>query len=194
MTGVGDQTRRRSGAKHSAIIDSAIELADVEGYAVTTIERIAAHAGVGKATIYRWWKSKADLYAEVYQELVPASGLGGASGNPRKDLVSLLKGVFRHYRQTPAGKILAGLLSDSQLDRDSRPALRDTLVAGRKPLLLDILEHAREGNQLPTGTDTALLADAITGLIWRYLLVEPESLTDSMAEKIVTQLVFRRPS
>lgn len=186
--------RRRSGVKHAAIIESAIELADVEGYAAVTIERIASHAGVGKATIYRWWKSKADLYTEVYQELVPASQLGLDSGDPRADLLALLKGVFRHYRQTPAGKVLAGLISDSQLQPSAREALRDNLVAGRKPLLEDILKAAQSKGALPAEMDTAMLADALTGFIWRYLLVEPDRLGDAMAERMVDNLVFKGPA
>jgi AcrR family transcriptional regulator len=191
MPEASENKRRRSQSKHSAIIESAIELADVEGYAATTIERVAAHAEVGKATIYRWWKSKADLYTEVYQELVPVSELGRNTGNPQADLSSLLKAVFRHYRQTPAGKVLAGLISDSQLQPSARDALKDNLVAGRKPLLLDILETARSGGHLAASTDTVLLADALTGLIWRYLLVEPDALRDDMADRMVDQLVFR---
>ncbi len=123
--------RRRSSAKHEAIIESAIELADVEGYALTTIEKVAAHAGVGKATIYRWWKSRAELYTEVYQELVPLEELGRNTGNPRKDLTDLLKAVFRHYRQTPAGKILARSNSDSQLQASARVPLKNQFPARR---------------------------------------------------------------
>lgn len=182
--------RRRSDAKHAAIIRSAIELVETSGYAVTTVERVAAHAGVGKATIYRWWTSKADLFVEVYKSLVPAYEMDTEGEKPRQAMRALLGSVFSHYRQTPAGEILTGLISDSQLHASARQTLKEELVSGRKPLLVNIIEAAKRNRDLPQDTDTVLIADAITGLIWRYLLVEPEKLDDAMAERMVHQLVF----
>ena len=37
-------------------------------YSRLTIEDIAARAGVGKSTIYRWWKHKSDLVFEAFKE------------------------------------------------------------------------------------------------------------------------------
>src|SRR5690606_13055468 len=49
---------RRSEASRRAILTAAFELAGEVGYAKLSIEGIAARAGVGKQTIYRWWPSK----------------------------------------------------------------------------------------------------------------------------------------
>lgn len=37
-------------------------------YSKLTVEDIAARAGVGKSTIYRWWKHKSDLVFEAFKE------------------------------------------------------------------------------------------------------------------------------
>lgn len=61
--------RRRSQRSRRAIYDAALALVGEVGYPRTTIEGIAARAGVGKQTIYRWWTSKADVLLEAFLDL-----------------------------------------------------------------------------------------------------------------------------
>lgn len=60
---------RRSEKSRRAIYDAALALVGDVGYQKTTIEGIAARAGVGKQTIYRWWSSKADVLLEAFIDL-----------------------------------------------------------------------------------------------------------------------------
>ncbi len=50
--------RPRSEVARAAILTAASALLDEAGCAALTIEGIAARAGVGKRTIYRWWPTK----------------------------------------------------------------------------------------------------------------------------------------
>src|SRR5690606_18292671 len=56
---------RRSERSRRAIFDAALALVGEVGYPKTTVEGIAARAGVGKQTIYRWWRSKADVLLDA---------------------------------------------------------------------------------------------------------------------------------
>ncbi|WP_369246169.1 TetR/AcrR family transcriptional regulator [Streptomyces sp. R41] len=60
---------RRSEKSRRAIYDAALSLVGEAGYPKTTIEGIAARAGVGKQTIYRWWSSKADVLLDAFMDL-----------------------------------------------------------------------------------------------------------------------------
>ncbi|WP_329548005.1 TetR/AcrR family transcriptional regulator [Streptomyces sp. NBC_01356] len=60
---------RRSEKSRRAIYDAALALVGEVGYPKTTIEGIAARAGVGKQTIYRWWSSKAEVLLEAFIDL-----------------------------------------------------------------------------------------------------------------------------
>ncbi|MFF0202686.1 TetR/AcrR family transcriptional regulator [Streptomyces sp. NPDC005017] len=60
---------RRSEKSRRAIYDAALALVGEVGYPKTTVEGIAARAGVGKQTIYRWWSSKADVLLEAFLDL-----------------------------------------------------------------------------------------------------------------------------
>lgn len=77
--------RRRSEKSRAAIFAATRELALDRGFDKLTIEAIAAKAGVGKQTIYRWWPSRPALLADVLLEdfgsispTIPESGDIGA--------------------------------------------------------------------------------------------------------------------
>ncbi|AWW39866.1 TetR family transcriptional regulator [Streptomyces sp. AS58] len=92
---------RRSEKSRRAIYAAALELVGEVGYAKTTIEGIAARAGVGKQTIYRWWSAKADVLLEAFLDLgeqaaEQAAGPGAEYGIPDTgDLAADLKAVLR---------------------------------------------------------------------------------------------------
>src|ERR1700722_17135744 len=58
--------RPRSEEARRAILLSTLSLLKEAGFADLSIESIAAHAGVGKATVYRWWPSKASLVMDAF--------------------------------------------------------------------------------------------------------------------------------
>lgn len=60
--------RRRSEKSRTAIVTATRELLLERGFDGLTIEAVAARAGVGKQTIYRWWRSRPELVADVVLE------------------------------------------------------------------------------------------------------------------------------
>src|SRR3954454_11836286 len=93
-------TTRRSEKSRRAIYDAALDLVAEVGYQRTTIEGIAARAGVGKQTIYRWWSSKGDVLMEAFLDLseqaAEAAQPGGQYVIPDTgDLAADLKAVLR---------------------------------------------------------------------------------------------------
>ncbi|MEU7604799.1 TetR/AcrR family transcriptional regulator, partial [Streptomyces sp. NPDC041003] len=82
MTKTPDATRR-SDRSRRAILDAALTLVGEVGYNKLTIEAIAARAGVGKQTIYRWWPSKAAVLLDASLALAgDAETEGGWTGFP----------------------------------------------------------------------------------------------------------------
>lgn len=96
---VPDSTRRSEKSRR-AIYDAALELVAEVGYPKTTIEGIAARAGVGKQTIYRWWSSKADVLLEAFLDLSEQASREAGAEEPyvipdTGDLAADLKAVLR---------------------------------------------------------------------------------------------------
>ncbi|MFB6642424.1 TetR/AcrR family transcriptional regulator [Streptomyces chartreusis] len=90
---------RRSEKSRRAIYDAALALVAEVGYPRTTIEGIAARAGVGKQTIYRWWSSKAEVLMEAFLDLgeqsAQAMGHEPYAIPDTGDLAADLKAVLR---------------------------------------------------------------------------------------------------
>ncbi|AVH59091.1 MULTISPECIES: TetR/AcrR family transcriptional regulator [Streptomyces] len=90
---------RRSEKSRQAIYAAALALVGEAGYSKTTIEGIAARAGVGKQTIYRWWSSKADVLMDAFMDLgdqaAQAAGQESYAIPDTGDLAADLKMVLR---------------------------------------------------------------------------------------------------
>lgn len=68
MTSPAGAPRRRSEKSRVAIVKATKELLLERGFDGLSIEAVAARAGVGKQTIYRWWPSRPALVADVLLE------------------------------------------------------------------------------------------------------------------------------
>ncbi|MFF5470350.1 TetR/AcrR family transcriptional regulator [Streptomyces achromogenes] len=112
---------RRSEKSRRAIYAAALSLVAEVGYPKTTVEAIAARAGVGKQTIYRWWSSKADVLLEAFLDLAEQTAreaghetAGDAAGHdPAGD--------------DPAGNETAAIPDTGDLAADLKAVLRATV-------------------------------------------------------------------
>ncbi|NWA01680.1 TetR/AcrR family transcriptional regulator [Pseudomonas gingeri] len=64
---------RLTDRKREAIIQAAIEAFRADGFEVTSMDRIAAIAGVSKRTVYNHFPSKEELFAEILHRLWASS-------------------------------------------------------------------------------------------------------------------------
>lgn len=64
------QELRRGDDRRAHILEAAIAVFLEQGYAGTSVDRIVQRAGGSKATVYRHFNSKAELFAAIIQTLV----------------------------------------------------------------------------------------------------------------------------
>lgn len=64
------------------------------GFEKTTMDQVAAEAGVGKATVYRRWPSKDDLALAAMQELLDAELPQPDTGSVREDLLESYRSML----------------------------------------------------------------------------------------------------
>ncbi|HGL4261000.1 TetR/AcrR family transcriptional regulator [Burkholderia dolosa] len=92
--------QRLTDRKRAAIVDAAIDEFLAAGYDATSMDRIAARAGVSKRTVYNHFPGKEALFAAILHQLWDATCTGSApayrSDTPlREQLIALLQRKLR---------------------------------------------------------------------------------------------------
>ncbi len=186
---VAGRDRRRSGRTHAAILEAATGLLDERGYNRVTVEAIAARAGAGKQTIYRWWPSKAFLFIELYRRLVPEAALSADSGSVAGDLRHLLDRLFALYAETPAKGLLAGLIAEAQSAPEVARCLQTELVEQRRTMVGALLERGIARGELRPGIVLDFSVDLLSSVVWFRLLLGQAPLDRAFAEQAVDQIL-----
>ena len=182
--------KRRSRASHEAILKATVTLLEAEGYKNLTIEGIAARAGVGKQTVYRWWRSKAELVLEAYTAASDVRVPEPDTGEVARDLEAILMPVFRLNEAYDRGTALANktLMAEAQLDADFLATYAQLHAYWRGPLR-NVLARAKRRGELRESADADALIDMMLGAAWYRLLLEHAPLDETFARQIVATVV-----
>src|ERR1700749_4542353 len=120
--------RPRSEESRQAILRSTLKiLSQPGGFPDLSIEAVAADANVSKATVYRWWPTKAALVADAFSASVERELQFPDTGSPRGDVARQMRRVIRLFR-SPRGKIVSALLAGGQSDPELIEAFRERFL------------------------------------------------------------------
>lgn len=165
----------RNPRSHRAILDAALELAARDGYAKVTVEAIAAAAGVGKQTIYRWWPSKAAVVLEALNDRTgPFSGVPD-TGDVVADMVVAAQGVVEALG-TDLGTIWRGLVADAQGDARLAGDLLTEFLEPRNKSWQDRLDRAVAAGELRADVPTRTMVELLFGPVYYRLLLGTDPL------------------
>ena len=139
--------RRRNDAAQEAILDATFRLLSGPGTEALTIDAIAAEAGVGRQTIYRWWPSKgavvADALARHARVVVPERDTGSFTG----DLAAFFTDSFAGLENQVLADRLRQIVAEAQHDEHVARVLAD-FTAVRRAALRALLERGRAAGEL----------------------------------------------
>ncbi len=177
--------RPRSAASRDAILKAAYQILNEAGFAGFTVEGVAARAGAGKATIYRWWKSKGTLAIEAFLvALTPRLEQRDESPSAIGDLRSHIHHAAGIYRGR-AGQLLRELIALGQEDSETSRRLRTDFVEPRRLAAMRLLERALASGEIAPGIDIEILADALWGPIFHRLLVSRAPIDRGFIDKLL---------
>jgi AcrR family transcriptional regulator len=179
--------RQRSEESEEAILSAVIDLLGDRPLRDISIEEIARKAGVGKATIYKWWPNKAyiafDAFSRKLKQMVPIRDTGSAEEDFKEQLRSLY-GFF----ESPAGKLLRHFIAEGQIDSEFASLFRERFIRPRRELIGVILDRAVERGQIRRGLDREVVLDMIYGPGFYRMLIRHAPLDREAVEELVSAL------
>ncbi|MFF3762610.1 TetR/AcrR family transcriptional regulator [Streptomyces sp. NPDC001922] len=189
QTRTPDSTRR-SERSRQAILDAALELVGEVGFNKLTIEAIAARAGVGKQTIYRWWPSKA---AVLFDSFLALSGQeeGGPvlpdSGDLEADLKLVLRATVDELNDPKYDLPSRALTAESQNDPELARELTGRVLEPQLVAFEERLGTAREAGEVAEDTDLRVAVEMLVGPLYHRWMLRTRPLTHDFADSVVEQ-------
>jgi AcrR family transcriptional regulator len=182
----GDSSKRppgrpRSEQAHGAILRSTLKLLGQNGFPDLTIEAVAAHANVGKATVYRWWPNKAALIADAFASSTTAKLHFPDTGSVRTDMCQQMHQLVKVFRSRK-GRIVSAMLGAGQSDSSLIAAFRERFMMPRRQEAYATLRRGIVRGQLEKNVDMDLLLDSLYGPIYMRFLIRHKSLTPEFVD------------
>ncbi|WP_329388512.1 TetR/AcrR family transcriptional regulator [Streptomyces sp. NBC_01716] len=182
--------RPRSEAAERAIIEAVVRLLEEgEPLAGLSIERIARTAGVGKATIYRRWRDKEELFVDVLRDIEPPEpALSGTSG--LADILIILETLRRRGLAQRDSTLLHSVLSQMKSHPKLWNAYHATVIEPRRVAMRAAVRRAVAAGELRDDIDVELMTELITSpMLVRTIHRRDAPLEDDLSERIVRTLL-----
>jgi AcrR family transcriptional regulator len=180
----GRRGRPRSEESEEAILAATIQLLSEKPLRDISMEEIARKAGVGKATIYKWWPSKTyvalDAFLRKTNRVVPTPD----TGSVRRDLLVQLRAHMVFY-DSPAGRILGQFVAECQIDKEFASLFRKRFLKPRRETTRVIFDRGIERGEIDQNFDRELLLDMIYGPAVYRMIVGHAPIESKLADEMV---------
>src|SRR5258707_15121260 len=153
-------SRKRSNSARQAILAAAFALLEEEGFERLSIEGVAARAGVGKTTIYRWWPTKGVLAVEAFLDAATPSIAFRRTRSAKADMRQQMRALAALYRG-PTGRFVREMIGSSQSDPEMRKAFVVGFLTPRRKAAHESFRRALAAGEFRPGLDPDTAIDAL---------------------------------
>lgn len=175
--------RPRSEQAHQAILRSTLRILGQSGFSDLTIEDVADHAGVGKATVYRWWPNKGALIADAFASNTTRKLRFPDTGSVFSDMSRQMRQLVKVFRSR-RGRIVSAILAAGQSDKDLIAAFRDRFLWPRRQEAYATLRRGIRRGELRKDIDPDLVLDSLYGPIYMRFLIRHDRLTPEFVDRL----------
>ncbi|MCY1301286.1 putative HTH-type transcriptional regulator [compost metagenome] len=172
--------RPRSEATRLQILDATIKLLQESSIQSISIEAIAREAGVSKATIYRWWDSKALVVIDAFIENHLIKTTLPLELGPREAIAQHFRSLVTQYSGL-SGRLVAQIIAEGQSDPSILRAFRERFHYGRRAVIREALEDWKSTGEISSDTNIEILMDVIYGAVYMRLMIGHAPLNDEFA-------------
>lgn len=185
-----DASRRSDRARRAILVATRDLVADV-GYSRLTIEGIAATAGVGKQTIYRWWRSKA---AVLFDAILDAHSHEGSvalpnTGDLETDLQLVLRGTVAALTDPSNDRLQRAIIAEIQTDSSIADELVRRLLRPQFDACAARIAVGVQSGQVDESVDTDLAVELLFGPIFHRWLLRTGELNDVFADNVLDKVL-----
>jgi AcrR family transcriptional regulator len=176
--------RPRDRSKDAAVLDATVRLLAAEGVAGTSMDKVAAAAGVSKVTVYTRWPTKNDLIGAALAHL----RLGRPPqpvGEVRADLVALLEAMREQYAEVGAMSILGTCLADEPASGELLGIVRGATLLPRRALFAAVLRAGVERGELRADLDVEAATSLVVGTLYADHLAGRDTTTPDWPHAVV---------
>jgi AcrR family transcriptional regulator len=183
---VSDDTDPRFVRSREAIMNAARELLLEHGPTAVTHNRIAEHAGIGRATVYRHWPKTHQLLASA-MATVPMPFFGAPHAPYREWLTRELIAIARQLEYDDVLAVTTTLANTALWDpeMDTRRASFANILATR---LAHAVDEAKLHGELETTLDSNDAAAIALGPIMYRAVIERAPADDALVDRCVSTL------
>ena len=180
--GVTSTARPQAVRSREAILRAAADLITTEGAVAVTHQRVAEHAGVGRATVYRHWPLITDLLNDALAR-VTLPFLEPAPGALIERITAELQRIARDLNIASVTALAATIFERAQHDSETR-RLRDRLAAANIANLAAAVEQAVAAGELRAGPAIDDLFDQLLGPLFARRLISGKLITDELVRRV----------
>lgn len=178
---------RRPGGRTRQVTErlwaAAIDILAEQGVEGLQYEELASRAHVGRATVYRRWPNREDLFRDVLARFAETSVPIDDTGDIGRDLVVFLHS-FAEASATPAGRAALQIMLRRRDETDGLHRMGSELLDRRTDDLQHRLDRATEAGQLPP-VEAAFVNMMLAGPVQWFVLRRTRPFTQNDARKVV---------
>ncbi|WP_437678619.1 TetR/AcrR family transcriptional regulator [Sorangium sp. So ce131] len=178
--------RPRSQEAKRAILEAARVLLAEGGPGAVTMEAVAARAGVGKPTVYRWWPDRHAVAMAALMEEEAAQAAGGTRRSAVAALREQLRAIARRFA-TSTGRHVASMIAASEAESELSKAFRNHFVLARRAEGKELLARAIEQEEIRGDLDVEVALDLLYGPLFFRLLMGHAALDERFMDQVLDE-------